>query len=622
MSKLMNLSSFRNKPHRDGFDLSRKNCFTAKVGELLPVLCEEVLPGDKFTISPEWFTRTMPVNTAAYTRLREYFDFFFVPTRLLWRYFPNFVTQMDNEQSAFSPSTDPSTVGKVQPFVTLQEFFLLQGLASSAGTDICGQDSSAQTLKLLSYLNYPTSDIANNVNVPINVFPILAYQKIYYDYYRFEQWEKADPRIWNVDYFSGVSSSTTLYNNFSDLIENEPLNNPFTLRYCNWKKDLFMGILPRAQYGDEASLSFPVSNISTTTSTPSGRVSTLPIVANVNIERIGDAGTSPENAYVRYPYNSFLRTESGDDYYNGMWKIYGINNEYAASHNHTHTISTTLPSSSFRVMALRQAQALQKWKEISLSGNQDYRTQIEKHFGVKPSAILSGMCEFVGGTASSLDIGEVVNTNLTAEGSDPNIMGKGVGSGSGRIKFEAKEHGYFLCIYHAIPLLDYSITGIRPLLMKSDPTDYAIPEFDSLGMEPLRTLTLTRNVSQSGSLKPVDANSILGYVPRYIEYKTAIDEIHGEFNHSLGAWVAPLTTEWFYSHLASNSDVQTPSGSSSNQYTIKDYTFFKVTPSVLDSIFTVAAAQDGGGMATDNLLINAHFDFKAVRNLSYSGMPY
>lgn len=622
MSKLMNLSSFRNKPHRDGFDLSRKNCFTAKVGELLPVLCEEVLPGDKFTISPEWFTRTMPVNTAAYTRLREYFDFFFVPTRLLWRYFPNFVTQMDNEQSAFSSSTDPSTVGKVQPFVTLQEFFLLQGLASSAGTDICGQDSSAQTLKLLSYLNYPTSDIANNVNVPINVFPILAYQKIYYDYYRFEQWEKADPRIWNVDYFSGVSSSTTLYNNFSDLIENEPLNNPFTLRYCNWKKDLFMGVLPRAQYGDEASLSSQSNvTISGQTSIPSSQVSTLQFGQRVKISNHGDlidgdlySGVVSDGDLRVDPYVS-----DGD-----VWEIYNAGTPLlAASNNHTHAFkSTSNFTSSFGVMALRQAQALQKWKEISLSGNQDYRTQIEKHFGVKPSAVLSGMCEFVGGTASSLDIGEVVNTNLTAEGSDPNIMGKGVGSGSGRIKFEAKEHGYFLCIYHAIPLLDYSITGIRPLLMKSDPTDYAIPEFDSLGMEPLRTLTLTRNVSQSGSLQPVDANSILGYVPRYIEYKTAIDEIHGEFNHSLGAWVAPLTTEWFYSHLASNSDVQTPSGSSSNQYTIKDYTFFKVTPSVLDSIFTVAAAQDGGGMATDNLLINAHFDFKAVRNLSYSGMPY
>lgn len=617
----MNLSSFRNKPHRDGFDLSRKNCFTAKVGELLPVLCEEVLPGDKFTISPEWFTRTMPVNTAAYTRLREYFDFFFVPTRLLWRYFPNFVTQMDNEQSAFSPSTDPSTVGKVQPFVTLQEFFLLQGYASRAGTDICGQDSSAQTLKLLSYLNYPTSDISNNVNVPINVFPILAYQKIYYDYYRFEQWEKADPRIWNVDYFSGVSSSTTLYNNFVDLIENEPLNNPFTLRYCNWKKDLFMGVLPRAQYGDEASLSQSNVTISGQTSFPSSQVSTLQFGQSVKISNHGDlidgdlySGVVSDGDLRVDPYVS-----DGD-----VWEIYNAGTPLlAASNNHTHSFkSTSNVTSSFGVMALRQAQALQKWKEISLSGNQDYRTQIEKHFGVKPSAVLSGMCEFVGGTASSLDIGEVVNTNLTSEGSDPNIMGKGVGSGSGRIKFEAKEHGYFLCIYHAIPLLDYSITGIRPLLMKSDPTDYAIPEFDSLGMEPLRTLTLTRNVSQSGSLKPVDANSILGYVPRYIEYKTAIDEIHGEFNHSLGAWVAPLTTEWFYSHLASNSDVQTPSGSSSNQYTIKDYTFFKVTPSVLDSIFTVAAAQDGGGMATDNLLINAHFDFKAVRNLSYSGMPY
>ena len=102
MSNIMSMKSVRNKPHRDGFDLSRKNAFTAKLGELLPVLCEDVMPGDHFEIKADWFTRTQPVTSPAYCRFGEYYDFFFVPYHLLWRYFPQFVIQTDDNNWATS----------------------------------------------------------------------------------------------------------------------------------------------------------------------------------------------------------------------------------------------------------------------------------------------------------------------------------------------------------------------------------------------------------------------------------------------------------------------------------------------------------------------------------------
>ena len=99
----MSLKKLRNKPSRNGFDLSRKNIFSAKVGELLPIMCVECIPGDKFKINLKNFTRTMPINTAAYTRIREYFDFFFVPTELMWHKYNTWVSQMtDNNQHATS----------------------------------------------------------------------------------------------------------------------------------------------------------------------------------------------------------------------------------------------------------------------------------------------------------------------------------------------------------------------------------------------------------------------------------------------------------------------------------------------------------------------------------------
>ena len=53
-------------------------------------------------------------------------------------------------------------------------------------------------------LNYSQKYIQNNY---VNIFPLLAYQKIYQDFFRWSQWENANPSSYNVDYFSGVSPS-------------------------------------------------------------------------------------------------------------------------------------------------------------------------------------------------------------------------------------------------------------------------------------------------------------------------------------------------------------------------------------------------------------------------------
>ena len=64
--------------HRSSFDLSSKKLFTAKVGEILPCYWQIATPDTKYRISSDWFTRTVPVNTAAYTRIKEYYDFYAV----------------------------------------------------------------------------------------------------------------------------------------------------------------------------------------------------------------------------------------------------------------------------------------------------------------------------------------------------------------------------------------------------------------------------------------------------------------------------------------------------------------------------------------------------------------
>ena len=94
MAHYTGLSELQNHVHRAGFDISSKNVFSAKCGELLPVYWDLGLPGCTYDIDIQYFTRTRPVQTAAYTRIREYFDFYAVPIDLLWKSFDASVIQM------------------------------------------------------------------------------------------------------------------------------------------------------------------------------------------------------------------------------------------------------------------------------------------------------------------------------------------------------------------------------------------------------------------------------------------------------------------------------------------------------------------------------------------------
>ena len=59
-----------------------------------PVFWDLGIPGCTYDIDIQYFTRTRPVQTAAYTRIRGYFDFYAVPLDLIWKSFDASVIQM------------------------------------------------------------------------------------------------------------------------------------------------------------------------------------------------------------------------------------------------------------------------------------------------------------------------------------------------------------------------------------------------------------------------------------------------------------------------------------------------------------------------------------------------
>ena len=621
----MSLKSFSNNVKRNGFDLSFKNAFTAKAGELLPVMVKEVIPGDKFKISAQSFTRTQPLNTAAYVRMREYYDVFFVPYRLLWSRYPTFFTNLPDYHRSSSINSAGS-VGDMHPYFTSDQIqSYLNKIADLPTTgdeslkryNFFGFDRGNLTRKLLDYLGYgfaPLSAVGTSGGMVMNPNPLLAYQKIYQDYYRDDQWEKAAPFTYNLDY---IEDSETV----NIPVESIDLSDTtmFDLRYCNWQKDYFMGMLPSPQYGDESFVSVgdgvsQIFSVSGDAQFTGGHFNTF----DSQYIGFGSSSTGVPNSLhpVDFKYGVSIGQSNGSLIFNDdpsiqLDSITGLATNFSSGTiEGLSGLSGSIPalSSRFSVLALRQAEALQKWKEIAQSGKQDYRTQMQKHFGVTPSYAMSDHCQYVGGWTTNLDINEVVNTNLSSDDSSANIFGKGVATGNGGCDFDAKEHGILMVIYHNMPLLDWDSFGAKRLNLKSSFTDYAIPEFDSIGMQQLYQSEL---LSPLMSTTEGESSIELGYVPRYADYKTAYDEIHGAFHDTLVGWVAPLSTTWWRTYV----------GNVYNRYgSIRIvYEFFKVNPQILDNLFGVNA---DSSTSTDQFLINSFFDVKCVRNLDYNGLPY
>lgn len=622
MANIMSQVKLRNKTSREGFDLSKKNAFTAKVGELLPVYCKEVIPGDKFKINVQAFTRTMPVETAAFTRIREYYDFFFVPTNLMWNKFNTFVTSMtENNQSATSINENAVLTDQHPYFTTRQiksylysmtQYDVSNVLSDKRRYNLFGFERYKLTCKLLHYLGYgdfydsydPTKwDEGIIANLALNPFPLLAYQKIYQDFYRHSQWEKAYAPAWNLNYISGAAGSLNIPVNQVD----EYVENMFDLRYSNWNKDLFMGLQPQSQYGDAASIDLDsLINVGNASSADI-LLHTFQGASNGTVNNLFISGDSNDDWAVRYLTDGSEPTSSSTGKTGFQLKSTSVKSLRDAMGIDFENIQ-----SKFTILALRQAEAKQKWAEITQSQNQDYKNQIEAHFGISPSDAYSERCKYLGGTASSLDISEVANTNLADAKSEPNIAGKGIGVTNGGIEFESKVHGYIMCVYHAVPLLDYAITGVQRQNTKTFVTDYAIPEFDATGMVSVPLTELTNTAI--GAINSTNEFTIplLGYAPRYYDYKQDIDEVHGAFyNGGVENWTAPVNDEFITTYLTNMV------GTLRDSYIT--WQFMKVNPATLNPIFFGDATAD---VYSDQLLVNCAFNVSAVRNLDRNGLPF
>lgn len=576
MSDFNPLDRVKISTHRSSFDLSSKKLFTAKIGEILPCYWQIAIPGTKYRISSDWFTRTVPVNTAAYTRIKEYYDFYAVPLRLISRALPQAFTQMSDYMTSAASNVSNTEQLTHVPYAPLGNISAEISKRVEAKTvddagfgfaygsckllDMLGYGSFIGTLNTkkaeitMQYLGLDHEKLGDSQNpliygtsVNLNLLPALTYQKIYFDFFSNSQWEKHLAYAYNVDYWDGKSSVEIS----SDMIR---------LRYANYPKDYFLGVLPASQYGS---------------------VAVLPYVSSV-----GDA---------RSIVNDNLTSVQGT--------LRSQKDSATPVLSETSTSSTNLRlNSDLSALSIRATEYLQRWKEVVQFSSKDYSDQMAAQFGIKAPEYMGNHAHYIGGWSNVININEVLNTNLTADDSQAVIAGKGVGSKSGHsITYDCgAEHQVIMCVYHAVPLLDWSLKGHNPQLLCTSISDFPQPAFDQLGMQPVPSLALNNS--------PSSIDGSIGYNLRYWQWKSAVDTVHGAFrpNAAYQSWAAPLQ----------GSQVLV-SGQSS-----LSYQSFKIRPQQLNSIFEPQISTSNYSVAYDQLLCNVNFQVYAVQNLDRNGLPF
>lgn len=590
MGNIMNLTAVRNKPSRNGFDLSQKINFTAKVGELMPVWWTPVLPTDSLRVKVNNFIRTQSLNSAAFARMRGYFDFYFVPFSQIWQHFNTAVTQMNtNLQHASGPViSDNKALSGQLPYFTCEQvakYIISLGNKKNA----FGFFRSTMTCRLLEYLGYgnfyPYDPNGSQKwtweehpmlnNLALSPFPLMVYQKIYADFNRYTQWERTNPSTFNMNYITGNGDLNLdlMVSGFTDTF------NFLDLRYSNWQKDLFHGVLPVAQYG-EASVT-PIS----------GSLNILP-AGSPTFDVDGEAGVVSVSSAVR-------------------GNLIGPGDQGVLSWDSPALKASGDATFGLSILALRRAEAAQKWKEVSLASEEDYPAQIGAHWGEKPSDFLSGMCRYLGGITSNLDINTITNTNLAGDNAALQ-RATGTFNAAGGIKFDsAGQYGIVMCVFRALPILDYTTTGVHFGCTLTDVTDFPIPEFDRIGMESVPVCRALNPALETPSVSPIKADAYFGYAPRYIDWKTAIDVSRGEFTNTLESFVMKFNDD----DLFAADSVDYPDNPNVEADSIKAG-FFKVNPHTVDTLFAVDADK------ADHLLCSTFFDVKVVRSLDINGLPY
>lgn len=643
MNKLFKMlqESFSEAPQRNGFDLSRRDIFSSKVGYLHPCFCLETVPNDYHEIKPVNMIRTMPFNEANFVRMKQHMNFYYVPFKAFMSNFDEYIQQTVDPVNSLLVGSDVPTRfptfpldellfaiaythwcmvnnTKEVPASAFAEQFLdltlqTEWLPQLVFTDMFFAQRSVvesenylsvnmfyhpihmdavRLMDMLGYGNYlqlipKTADeytqgnwatFFNNLiysvkGKRINLFRFAAYQCVYQNFGINTVYDKLNVFSYNFDdvllHQIGSDDAGWLHRYQANSYDPyRKINCIFEMHFAQWKKDIFTAAYPDSQFGG-------VSVVS---------------VNHVVGDTIGTLSSSSARVVG-------VRVDNGDS--------------IALSRSSNNTAYQL--SSQFSILDLRRAEALQGWKEDMMRSGFRAKSRQKSQFGVSP-AFDPHCTPYILGSVSS-DIQKDVVTG-TAGQEFAQLAANGISTmGNQEIKFDGagrNDFGIIIGTLAIVPEADYDSFGLDIHNMKSEPFDWYTPAFQNIGLQsmPAHYLNTLFTAEQGDSGESLPA--ILGFVPRYAEYKQAYDKVHGEFcSFKYGNGDVIVQNGEFRQFVSTRVDME--------RYGLSKLASLYVNPAIVANIFLDMSSD--AYQSSDQFMINCYFDVKSVRPMSVLGLP-
>lgn len=499
-------------PNRSGFDISFENVLSMTTGTLIPVLTEEVLPNETYSLGYMAQVQLPPMATEFFGRVDLRLEAFFVPNRILWAGWQDFMTMpVYNPFSSqvYRPTALPSVVRSYSStgFSTMQaDYDYSNTVERDAAFPMFCSCSLADYLGIKTSQASETIATDNFVLLP-NILPFLAYHKIYDDWYR-------NPNVIKPLFTRPVLETGIGFNVSS-------------LPYANYR-------IPSAPAAYNI-IGFTGPHY--VENDESGKPLYYQMNMSASLFFDGYNNSIPEST-----------TPTLFDLHQRCWEkdYYTTAAFYPQSATNPASISIPDGASNLTIPQIRSANVLQRWLERNNIAGMRYSDQIKATWGILPSDALLDRPLFLGSSKFGIYTKGVAETsyNTANETYSRNPFNGSVGTRAGSThgfgkdslfdSFTSTEHGFIMVIASVVPHAYYS-TGVRRYLSRSKIGDFANPLLQGLGEQAIYSAELIQdpqNVitnSNSSTNNPVSifGTDIFGYQQQYSEYKYHDDEVHG-----------------------------------------------------------------------------------------------
>lgn len=501
---------------RSTFDMSFDHKTTFNTGELVPILVQEILPGDTFKIETNFICRMQtpikPVMDDAYIDIY----YFFVPNRLTWDHWQEFMGE--NKEGAWDDEQTEYTI----PTITNE---------SKWGDELYGFEKGS----VADHMGLPV----NSTTDPVNALPFRAYVLIYNEWFRNQNLQAPLPTYHQNDGNTTVNINT----------KNDPAFGGKLLK-VNKFHDYFTSALPKPQKGDPVTIGMTGEAPVITSSTEN---KTLPsygmkMINTNNHNELLDGflavGNIADDGKGVYAVSKEVKNNQQED---TLPVFDGTNNPAAPSN----LVADLSQATAIAIEQLRQAIQIQKFLERDARSGTRYIEIIKGHFGVTSPDARMQRPEYLGGERFPINISQVLQTSASQTDSPQgNTAAFSLTGGQKCAGFTKSftEHGFVIGLACVRTNHSYQ-QGTNRMWTRQRKFDYYWREFANLGEQEIK-------LNEIYAYKNMYNQGTFGYQERYAEYRYNQNIITGEmrstYAQSLDIWhygdmyeeVPYLSSEW------------------------------------------------------------------------------